>query len=122
MKFEISDWVQARGDNGELIHGFIETINQKLTVARIFVVNSDNEELVGKPVVVPLKAMKVLPELSFDTAEEIESLIDIALSTWDEQWFSELSARLSQIQSNEAKKVYNPPVYPSYTNRLRFPV
>lgn len=122
MKFEISDWVQARGDNDELIHGFIETINQVHAIARIFVVKSDNEDLVGKPVVVRENAMKKLPEMSFDADEYLESLIDIALSTWDEQWFNELSGKLLHAQSNEVKKVYNSTTYPSYTNRLSFPV
>ncbi|WP_373229120.1 hypothetical protein [Cohnella sp.] len=122
MKFEISDWVQARGDNGELIHGFIETINQVQAIARIFVVRSDNEDLVGNPVVVRKNDMKKLPEMTFDTAVELESLIDIALSTWDEQWFNELSGKLTLVQNNEVKKVYNSAAYPSYTNRFSFPV
>lgn len=122
MKFEISDWVQARTDNGEFIHGFIETINQVQAIARIFVVKSDNEASVGKPVVVHVNVMKKLPDISYNEAEELESLIDIALSTWDEQWFNELSGKLLLIQNNENKKVYNSNAYPSYTNRLSFPV
>jgi NACalpha-BTF3-like transcription factor len=122
MKFEISDWVQVRTDNGELIHGFIETINQVQGITRIFVVKSDNEQSVGKPVVVRDNVMKKLPEMSFDTADDLESLIDIALLTWDEQWFDELTGKLVLVQKNEDKKVYNSTAYPSYTNRLSFPV
>jgi hypothetical protein len=122
MKFLISDWVQARTDNGELIHGFVETINPAQAIARVFVVKSDNDDSVGKPVVVRENAMKKLPEMAFDTVDDLESLMDIALSTWDEAWFNELSGKLLFAQNNEGNKVYNSITHPSYTNRLSFPV
>lgn len=122
MRFGISDWVQAKTENGELIHGFIETINHDHGIARIFVVKSDNEDSVGKPVVVRETALKKLPDTSFDGAEEIKSLIDIALSTWDEQWFNELTGKWLLLENSEAKKIYHSTAYPSYTNRLGYPV
>lgn len=122
MKFEISDWVQAKGDNGELIHGFIETINRVQAIARIFVVQSDNEESIGKPVVVQENMIKKLPEMAYDEADQLITLIDIALMTRDEQWFNELTGKLSLLPNDGEKQVYNSDAYPSYTNRLSFPV
>jgi hypothetical protein len=118
MKFEISDWVQAKTDHGELVHGFIEAISRVQGIVRVHVVQSDNVDSVGKPVAVRESALKKLPDISMDESVNILSLIDIALATWDEQWFQELSAKLLTARKDVAQNDSNPAHHLSHTNRF----
>lgn len=98
MKFQTSDWVQGKTNNGELIQGFIETIDTMEGIVRIQVVKSDNEDAVGKMTAVREHWIRKLPEVSPRNAEQIQSLIDLALTTWDEAWFMELTEQLKEAQ------------------------
>ncbi|GGG03210.1 hypothetical protein [Paenibacillus abyssi] len=118
MKFEISDWVQGTTRNGELIHGFIETIDRVDGIVKVNIVESDNEDIIGKHVAVREYWLKKLPLLPIDEPEHINNLIDIALSTWDEAWFMELSAKLKAIQHHPVKVGSDDLAYPSFNNRL----
>jgi hypothetical protein len=122
MKFELSDWVQAKTKNGELVHGFIEAIDPLQGMASVFVVNSDNADSVGSPVAVREHWLRKLPDSSMEDIGQLRSLIDIALSTRDEEWFNELFERLIPLQKNQNKKTKKPTAHPSYTNRLGYPV
>ncbi|BBI32162.1 hypothetical protein [Cohnella abietis] len=122
MKVEVSDWVQATTKNGEFIHGFVDAVDEQQGIANIFVVNSDNEESVGKPVAVRERLLRKLPAYVFEDTDAIQSLIDIALSTKDEQWFNELSEKWKDLQQSRSKEESRPAVYPSSTNRINYPV
>jgi hypothetical protein len=122
MKVEISDWVQAKTKNGELIHGFVDAIDVQTGMATVFAVKSDNLESIGRLVAVREGWLRKLPTHSPEDAESIESLIDIALAAKDEEWFKELSLKLSTLPLPEGVKHRKPyPRLPA-ANRLGFPV
>jgi hypothetical protein len=100
MKLSVSDWVQGKTTDGELIHGFIETIDILQGIVTVHVVKSDNEERVGHIVAVRSSWIKRVPDVSLQDAEIARNLIDVALATWDETWFMELTESLkSQDQT-----------------------
>jgi len=77
MKFEIGDWVQAKTRNGEFVHGFIDSLDSSRGLAKVVVVNSDNEESVGKTADVLDVWLRALPAASpEDDPEALRSLID----------------------------------------------
>ncbi|MFX3634358.1 MAG: hypothetical protein ACE3L7_23730 [Candidatus Pristimantibacillus sp.] len=107
MKFEISDWVQGKAQNGELIQGYIETIDMMQGIIRVHVVKSDNESIMGRLVAVREQWLKKMPERLPDDSAQIHNLIDMALSTWDEPWFMELTEQLlymNQAELNESNR------------------
>ncbi|WP_256760785.1 IDEAL domain-containing protein [Cohnella sp. WQ 127256] len=123
MKVEMSEWVMAKTKNGELIQGFVDAIDDQQGVATVFVVKSDNVESVGKSVVVRDRWLRKLPTYSLDDAEAIQSLIDLALATRDEQWFTELSQTLSKVTASGNKdRVKSSVTSSSFTHRLGYPV
>jgi hypothetical protein len=103
MRVEISDWVQGSTDNGEFVHGFIESIEDIQGIAKVYVVNSDNEQAIGKMVSVRRSRLKKLPTVSLEDAASILNFIDMALATRDEEWFMELSAKLGSAAPKEVK-------------------
>jgi hypothetical protein len=122
MKVEISDWVQAKTKNGELIHGFVDSLDVQAGMATVFAVKSDNSESIGRLVSVREGWLRKLPTHSFEDAESIESLIDIALAAKDEQWFNELSLKLSTLSVTGGEKNRKPHRRISSSNRLGYPV
>ncbi|WP_239614871.1 hypothetical protein [Cohnella mopanensis] len=122
MKVEISDWVLAKTKNGELIHGFVEDLDDQQGMATVYTVKSDNVESVGKPVVVRERWLRKLPDYSPHDSEAIRSLIDIALSTRDEHWFQELTSKMASIAINDMEQTLHSNRYPSAPSRLGFPV
>ncbi len=122
MKFEISDWVQAKTRNGEFVHGFIESMDSAKGIAKVFVVNSDNAESIGKPTAVLGHWLREMPVSPVENAEQLKSLIDIALSTRDEQWFNELTHTLLSISKPGDNNKTKPIANPAYTNRLGYTV
>lgn len=118
MKFEIGDWVQGNTNAGELVHGFIETIDVFHGTVGIHVVASDHEIAIGKEIEVRGQSVKKLPITSLDNEDQIKNLIDLALSTRDELWFAELSLKLSSIQHKSNKNGKHHIVTPSNRNRL----
>ena len=118
MNFLISDWVVATTNEDELLHGYIESINVLQGIARVHVIASDRETVIGKIMEVSSQDVKKLPVSEFDIEDQVKSLIDVALTTRDEQWFNELSAKLFIIQQNGTKRGERD-VFPSYYhNRL----
>jgi hypothetical protein len=124
MKFEISDWVQAKTRNGEFIHGFIEALDNEQTVATVFVVQSDNEQSIGKPAAVLTHWLREIPVTPIEDSGQIHNLIDIALSIRDEIWFNELTDQLMSIpNTGDINKSNNNPITkPTYTNRMGYRV
>lgn len=122
MKFEISDWVQAKTRNGEFVHGFIESIDGLQGIAKVFVVRSDNEESVGKTTAVLEHWLRELPSAPLEESGAIHNLIDLALMTRDEQWFKELTLQLSAVSKAGGSDKIKPTVYSSSINRLGYPV
>ncbi|MFF2091094.1 IDEAL domain-containing protein [Paenibacillus sp. NPDC058174] len=107
MKYEVSDWVQGRTVNGEFILGFVEQIDALQGIVKVNVVKSDNEGSIGKPTVVREKWLKKLPEQIEQDEASVRNLIDLALSTWDEAWFMELTEQLNRIETEASQRKGN---------------
>ncbi|WP_152398971.1 hypothetical protein [Paenibacillus cellulositrophicus] len=103
MRFEVSDWVQGKTVDGEFIHGYIETVDAQKGIARVRVVQSDNEEAVGRVIGVRESWLRSLPVNPLADKNNVESLIDIALATYDEAWFNELTDRLNGTKRKNSK-------------------
>jgi hypothetical protein len=96
---EIGDWVKGNLLSGELIIGYIESLSNLEGVAKVTIVTSDNKEIIGRTIPLLSKQVKRLPAANVTNKEQILFLIDLALSTGDEDWFNELSSKLhSMIQ------------------------
>ncbi|TYP70172.1 hypothetical protein [Paenibacillus methanolicus] len=102
MRFEMSDWVQGRAENGELIQGFIVAIHEAEAALKVHVVQSDNEAVVGKGLMMREQWLKDMPFAETEDAGQIADLVDLALATQDVAWFEELSARLKQGARQDA--------------------
>jgi uncharacterized protein YpiB (UPF0302 family) len=94
---ETGDWVKGNLLSGELIIGYIESMSNLEGVAKVTIVTSDNKDIRGKTVALLTSQLKRLPAANVTNKEQILFLIDLALSTGDEEWFNELSAKLHSI-------------------------
>ncbi|PSL41840.1 IDEAL domain-containing protein [Planomicrobium soli] len=90
-----SDWVKGISRHGELIIGFIDSMSMVQEAVNVTVVKSDNEELIGKTIPMSAKQVESVPTGQTKDTEQLEFLIDLALSTGDEAWFIELTAELN---------------------------
>lgn len=90
-----NDWVKGISRHGELIIGFIDSMNVFEEAVYVVVVESDNEELIGKTIPMSIKQVESIPANKTKDAGQLEFLIDLALSTGDKEWFNELSAELN---------------------------
>ncbi|MBT2730032.1 IDEAL domain-containing protein [Bacillus sp. ISL-75] len=104
-RFENGDWVHGRSKDGELIQGYVETVDSHKEMLQVNVVDSDNEKVIGKSIWILNKRAEKLPELTGRNESELLALIDLALLFKDEQWFMELSAKLAS--SKKIPKVNN---------------
>jgi hypothetical protein len=96
---EVGDWVKGNLLSGELIIGYIESLSTIEGVAKVTIVTSDNKDIIGRTIALLTNQLKRLPAANVSNKEQILFLIDLALSTGDEEWFNELSAKLhSMIQ------------------------
>ncbi|WP_174727836.1 IDEAL domain-containing protein [Mesobacillus harenae] len=92
------DWVKGKSENGELIIGFIESLDILNGAVRVSVVKSDNEETVGKKILMGNRAVKVIPDSNVSNKEQLLYLVDLALLTGDKEWFFELSSKLNSMK------------------------
>lgn len=92
------DWIKGESRNGELIIGYIESLNILEGVVKVNVITSDNHETIGKTISISSSRIKSLPVSNVINKEQILLLIDLALSTGDEDWFIELSSKLNSIK------------------------
>jgi hypothetical protein len=97
-RFKYGDWVQGRSRDGELIHGFVETIDSIQEIVKVIVVESDNEKAIGKSIWLHNKSAEKLPNVAVSDESQLLSLIDLALLSKDEQWFMELTMKLAAIK------------------------
>ncbi|RAP78446.1 hypothetical protein [Paenibacillus montanisoli] len=111
MSFAISDWVQGRTKDGELIQGFITSMNEEQNIASVYVVQSDHDTAVGTTVAVLSSWIKEQPAVQMlDYEEPILDFIELALATRDEEWFAELTERLHEVVQKQASGSNNAPI------------
>ncbi|MFC5448713.1 IDEAL domain-containing protein [Paenibacillus aestuarii] len=118
--FNIGDWVQGNTQEGELVHGYIETVDPTRGTVGIHVIASDNEESVGTEVEVRRSLVKRLQDSSSYDKEQLNSLIDLALAARDEVWFMELTTKLFALQPGSKVKEAPMPAGAYMKNRLGF--
>ena len=110
-RFENGDWVQGRSRDGELIHGYVETVDSNKGMLQVNVVDSDNEKAIGKSIWILNKRAEKLPDITISNESQLLALIDLALLFKDEQWFKELSAKLVSIKKNSRSAYQEKPEY-----------
>lgn len=99
-EFKNEEWVYGKSKNGELIHGFVETVDTIQGIIKVTVVNSDNEKVIGKSIWLHNKRTEKLPE-NLNTESQLLAMIDLALQVKDKQWFMELSDKLISLKKNQ---------------------
>ncbi len=105
-QFEIGDWVRGKSREGELVHGFVESIDAVQGIIKIYVIDSDNEKVKGKHIWIFSKAAQKLPIVAAISETELLSLIDLSLLTKDVEWFRKLSRKLAFIKNNQNPDLY----------------
>ncbi|UOY93329.1 IDEAL domain-containing protein [Ectobacillus sp. JY-23] len=103
---KVGDWVRGEAPEGELIHGYIESMDALKGIVKVNVVVSDNEAVVGKRMHLLEKRVEKLAAISAETEEQLAALIDMALLTEDREWFMELTAKLNAIKERSEKASY----------------
>jgi hypothetical protein len=118
MKFNVSDWVQGKTKDGELIHGFVETIDILQGFVTVNVVKSDNIEVIGKIVAVRSSWLKTISDIAVNDAAVYQNSIDLALDTWDEAWFMELTNARKASEDAAAQALDRSKILAFPVNRL----
>jgi len=95
---KVGEWIKGKSRNGELIIGFIESLDILDGVATVRVVKSDNKKAMGKSIPLLNKRIEVMRSLETPNEEQLLYLIDLALATWDENWFIKLTSKLNSIR------------------------
>lgn len=100
-QLEVGNWVKGNDRNGAMFHGFIDHIEPFLNKVFVRVVNSDQEEIIGKTISLhESKLTGIEPATNYSKAAIID-LIDVALLIKDEKWFAELSSLLAALTKKE---------------------
>lgn len=102
VNLEIGDWVKGESKYGELVHGYIETVNPSQGTVKVTVVASDNVTTIGKTIELLNKVERLTPPV-FKTEEEVKSMIDLALLIKDKEWFMELTEKLKSMRINSSQ-------------------
>lgn len=116
--FAVGDWIKAESNQGELIHGYIETLNPFQEKVEVHVVVSDNNDTIGKKVKLTREQIKKLPTSTPNNKEQIRSLIDVALAAKDKEWFMELTNQLNEIQQDSKQNNTETPADSEFSNQL----
>ncbi|UPM56193.1 IDEAL domain-containing protein [Gottfriedia acidiceleris] len=95
---KIGDWVKGISLHGELVIGYVESLTNFDEVVKVNVITSDHKKTVGKTIQMLNRNVKKIPDSKVTNKEQIHFLIDLALSTGDEDWFKELSSQLNSMR------------------------
>ncbi|MCA1038072.1 IDEAL domain-containing protein [Bacillus infantis] len=91
-------WITGKSRNGELVQGFVEAAVPERDFVTVFVVDSDNPDVIGRKVHIEKKKAEKMKSHYTPSADGIRSLIDTALLTRDKEWFMELSEALKHLE------------------------
>lgn len=92
------DWIKGKSMDGELILGYIDSLDILDGIVKVTVIISDNNVTVGKTIPMLSTQVKKMPVSKVTNKEQIRFLIDLALSTGDEEWFNELSSEINSMR------------------------
>lgn len=96
-KFNVGHWVEGETWDKQRICGYVINIENPEDIAKVYIVDSINEELPGRMIRVLTKSLQEVQEQG-PTQAALEQLIDIALLIKDEEWFKQLSKQLCEIR------------------------
>ncbi|MDQ0245555.1 hypothetical protein J2S09_003132 [Bacillus fengqiuensis] len=119
VRLKAGDWIKGKSREGELIHGYIETIDSLQEAVKVNIVECDNENMIGTTIWLLNNRVEKLPFATTSNEEQILTLIDVALSTKDEQWFMELSEKLRFLRKTPEAETKKKIVYPMSGNRIK---
>lgn len=102
MNVNMSDWVHGRTAEGEMVYGFVESVDGLQGLVTLYVVKSDNDEREGKLATVRISTVKIVADIDSEDLRHADDLIDLALATRDEAWFLELTKGIEADQPAEA--------------------
>ena len=115
--FNVSDWVHGRTGEGEMVYGFVKSMDLLQGLVELHVVKSDNGERIGRSATVKRSTVKQVQDTVPTDPRQAAELIDLALATWDREWFMELTEiRGDAAQGEQSTVATVPPTSP--TNRL----
>ncbi|WP_135555390.1 hypothetical protein [Paenibacillus cymbidii] len=90
------DWIGGASHRDEKFLGFVQSIGPE-GVVKVWVTQSDRQEIVGEMIQTKLHRVKKLPEYSPSAPEELHDLIGLSLDTHDKAWFEELTGKLQTV-------------------------
>nr|WP_139368129.1 IDEAL domain-containing protein [Priestia abyssalis] len=106
------DWIKGKSREGELIHGYIENIDSLQEAVKVNIVECDNEDMIGTTIWLLNNRVEKLPVATMNSEQQILNLIDLALSTKDEQWFMELSEKLTSLRKTSRVEMKKNIIHP----------
>lgn len=86
---QVGDWVSGTSQLDEKFIGYVDSWADD-QIVKVWVTQSDHDDIVGEFVQTKLSKIRKLDELSSFTQDELTSLIDLALLTKDKEWFQDL--------------------------------
>ncbi|WP_229727518.1 hypothetical protein [Sporolactobacillus putidus] len=99
LKWKKGDWVKGRTVNGELMHGYIVDYDANTGTVKVHVVACDRESTVGRTIETLGYLIKPFPVLPL-SSDQLRSMTDLALVTYDRDWFMDLSSKLAGMSED----------------------
>ncbi|MCS1350067.1 group-specific protein [Mechercharimyces sp. CAU 1602] len=100
--FQEGDWVKGTSIYDEMFQGYIESMEEKHESAKVRVIQSDHERVIGKVITSPLERLNPHDDVLPYEEGQLRNLIDISLSCNDKDWFIHLTSLLQkEQQANE---------------------
>lgn len=90
---QVGDWISGTSQEDEKFIGYVDSRTED-NIVKIWVSQSDHDNIVGEFVQTKLSKIKKLPENPSLTTDELNSLMDLALLTKDKEWFQDLVSEL----------------------------
>lgn len=109
---QAGDWVSGTSHLDEKFIGYVDSLAED-HIVKVWVSQSDHDNIVGEFVQTKLSKVKKLPEDNPFTQDELAVLIDLALITKDKEWFQDLisqsyiaATRLTGQNKGNNKKIH----------------
>ncbi|OXM17358.1 hypothetical protein [Paenibacillus herberti] len=100
----VGDWVSGVTVMDEKFIGYVD-VEDPIGIYRVVVTQSDRDRIIGKRVGARASKVRKLDDShTAGSGGELESLIELALMTWDEAWFHELASRKGRPTEGEIGK------------------
>lgn len=100
------DWVSGTSQMDEKFIGFVYSMEED-GFLKVWVTQCDRDETVGTIVSAKLAKVRSMPDTAPSTPEEVRSLIELALMTRDEAWFTELIANMPAVSPTRDDRIEN---------------